>query len=186
VDYRAIANIHFILYYDAFYSEAAADHVRAELAATAIYQGSLGLSLRHQYPDEFFALRDTGAVTFILDNAYLPYNHANPRIRDAHLGVETAPGVANSGLAIRVATQNGGFDGSQTTDGNGMINSGSGAEPLNGLRGLPLPDTWTLEIEEGANAPAFAAGFAWDKVANLYLFLDYDYTPRGVKVAADD
>lgn len=186
VDYRAITNVHLVLYYDAFYSPTTADFVRAELAATAIYQGTLGLSLRHQYPDEFFAFRDSGEVTCTIDNAYLPYNHTGARVRDAYLAVETAAGVSHAGLVVRVATVGGGFQADQMTDTNGMIASGSGAEPLNGLRGLPVEDTWRITIDPAANAAAFAAGFAWDKVANMYLFLDYEYAPRGVRAAADD
>ncbi len=186
VDYRAITNLHLVLYYDAFYSEVTADHVRAELAATAMYQGTLGLSLRHQYPDEFFALRDTGSVTFTIDNAYVAYNHTNSHIREVYLMVETIQGVANAGLVVSVSTADGGFSGNQTTDANGMITSGSGSESLNGLRGLPLADTWTVALDETANAAAFAAGFAWDKVANMFLFVDYDYTPRGLQTVTDD
>ena len=186
VDYRAITNVHLVLYYDAFYSPTAADFVRAELAATAIYQGTLGLSLRHQYPDEFFAFRDSGEVACTIDNAYLPFNHAAAKVRDAYLVVETAAGVSHAGLVVRVATADGGFQADQTTDANGMIASGNGTEPLNGLRGLPVQDTWRITIDESANAAAFAAGFAWDKVANMYLFLDYEYAPRGARAVADD
>jgi tetratricopeptide (TPR) repeat protein len=186
VDYRSITNIHLLMYFDAFYSDAAAEVVKAELAATATYQNTLGTALRHQYPDEFFEFRDQGRVTFTIDNAYLPFHHTNARIRDVYLVIETIPGGLNTGLVVRVSTLGGGFSGEQTTDANGMISSGDAAEPLNGMRDLSLADTWTIEIEEAANAAAFAAGFAWDKVANIYLFIDYEYVPRGIQVAADD
>lgn len=186
VDYRAITNVHLVFYCEAFYSRTTADFVRAELAATTIHQSTVGLSLRHQYPDEFFALRDSGEVAFTIDNAYLPYNHAAARVRDVYLAVETAEGVSRAGLIVRVATVDGGFQADQTTDANGLIASGSGTEPLNGLRGLPVADTWRITFDQAANAAAFAAGFAWDKVANLYLFLDYEYTPRGARRALDD
>ena len=184
-DYRAIGNVHLIMYFDAFYGETAADHVRVELAATAIDQSSLGLSLRHQYPDEFFSLRDTGAVTFTVDNTYLPFSQTDPRIRDAYLVVETAPEVSNAGLVVHVEAAGGAFSADQTTDANGMIASGGGAEPLNGLRDLALAGSWTVSLREGANAAAFAAGFAWSRVANMYLLVDYEYTPRGLRTAAD-
>ncbi len=186
VDYRAITNMHLVLYFDAFYSEPASDHVRAELAATALFQAAAGLSLRHQYPDEFFALRDTGTVLFAMDNAYLPYNHADPRVREIYMVLETAEGVSNSSLVVDVSSASGGANATQTTDAGGMINSGPGAEPLNLFRGLPLTDTWTINIDEAANAAAFAAGFSWDKVANIYMFVDYEYSPRGMAAGGDD
>jgi hypothetical protein len=174
--------VHLVLYYDAFYSETAADFVRAELAATAIYQGTLGLSLRHQYPDEFFAFRDSGEVACTIDNAYLPFNHAGAKLRDAYLVVETAEGLSPAGLTVRVATVDGGFQADQVTDANGMIATGTGSEPLNGLRGLPVEDTWRITMDSAANP----AGFRADKVSNFFVFIDYEYRPRGARVAADD
>jgi Tc toxin complex TcA C-terminal TcB-binding domain len=177
VDFRAITNIHFILYYDAFYSASAADLVRAEIAATAIFQQTIGLSLRHQFPDEFFALRDTGIVTFALGSEFIQFNHSNPRVRDFYLQIQSEA-VSSEDLVVRVATA-GGFDGTDTTDATGVIATGTATEPLNGLRGGPLGDTWTIEIPAGPNGAAFDAGFAWDRVSNLILMIDYDYTPRG-------
>jgi tetratricopeptide (TPR) repeat protein len=188
VDFRAITNIHLVVYYDAFYSETIEGHVRRELAATAIFQQSIGLSLRHQFPDEFFALRDSGAVTFTLDSEFIQYNHADARVRDVYLMVQTVPGVSNSGLVVRLATE-GGFDAQDTTDAIGVISSAPVAEPLDdlrvpealdALRGSPLADTWTIEIPRNLNVAAFDSGFAWSRVANIFLMIDYEYTPRGL------
>lgn len=186
IDYRAITNIHLVLYFDAYYSERVANMVRAEIAATAIHENTIGLGLRFQYPDEFFAFQDTGGVTFIVDNAYLPYDYMNPRIRDMYLVIETEQGTSSAGLVVNVTTAGSGINVNQTTDANGMINTDTAVAPLNTLRSQPLMDTWTVRINQAANAAAFAAGFTWEKVRNIFLFVEYTYTPRGRPVASDD
>jgi hypothetical protein len=178
IDYQAITNLHLALYFDAFYSERVASMVRAEMAATALYEHALGLGLRFQYPDEFFAFQDTGAVSFTIDNFYLPFDHTNPLIRDIHLIIETESGISSAGLVVTVAVAGTRSSVNQTTDANGMISTDTAA-PLNALRGQPLMDTWTVQIDRDANAAAFAAGFTWEKVRNIFLFVEYTYTPRG-------
>ena len=65
LDYKAISNIHLVLYFDTYYSQDVANLViMAELEAGAIYQQTLGIALRFQFPDEFFSFQDTGEVTF--------------------------------------------------------------------------------------------------------------------------
>lgn len=177
IDYRSITNIHMVLYFDAYYSEYVASVVRAEIAASAVYDYALGLGLRFQYPDEFFSLQDTGEVTFAIDNAYLPYNHTNPRIRDVYLVIETEQ-CNSAGLVVNVITANNGISVNQTTDANGMICTNTAGEPLNAYRGQPLMDTWTVRIDQAANAGAFVDGFTWEKVRNIFLFVEYTYTLR--------
>lgn len=185
IDYRAMTNIHLVFYFDAYHSERVANAVRAELAATAIYNYTLGLGLRFQYPDEFFAFQDTGAVTCTVDNVYLPFDHIDPRIRDAYLVIETVSGTSPAGLIVNVAAVGSGVNVNQTTDANGMISTDTAAVPLNALRGQALMDTWTVRIDRTANAAAFAAGFSWDKVRNIFLFVEYSYTARGRAVISD-
>jgi hypothetical protein len=186
VNYKDITNIHVVFYYDPYYSDAVANMVRAEMAATAIYEHKLGLALRFQYPDEFFDFQDTGEVTCLIDHAYLPYPHTDPHILEAYLVVETEEGTSPENLVVEISSVGSGLNISDTTDADGMINTDAAAVPLNALREQPLMDTWTFRIPEAANAAAFAAGFTWEKVRNIYFYVDYLYTPFGLPAASSD
>ena len=186
LDYRAVSNIHVVFYFDAYYSDRVADVARAELEAGAVHEHNLGLALRFQYPDEFFSLQDTGEVVFKMDNSYLPFNHEGPEILEAQVVIETEAGVSNVGLVVNVQSAAGGAAVTQATDASGMIATSAGASDLNALRDLPLLDTWTVRLDQAANAAAFAAGFSWEKVTNVFLFFEYRYTPRGRRSFGDD
>lgn len=179
IDYRTISNLNLVLYFDAYYAGSVASMAIAELEAGAIYQQALGLALRFQFPDEFFLLQDTGAVIFQVSNNYLPFNQTLPTVASVQISVTTAEGVSNAGLVVNVRSQAGGVEISQTTDANGQISTGTAAEPLNAVIGKALEDTWTVRFDQAANAAAFAAGFTWAKVTNIFLNIEYNYTPRG-------
>ncbi len=177
IDYAAIGNIHLVFYFEAFHNERVANAVRADLAATAVREYSLGLGLRYQFPDEFFAFQDTGEVTFTVDNAYLPFDHTEAHVTELHVMIQTSGAPAPPGLVGSVAA--GGVTADQPLDVNGMVGTGGGAEPLNVFRGTALAATWTVRIDRAANEPLFAAGFAWEQVGNIFVFAEYTYTPRG-------
>jgi hypothetical protein len=60
-----------------------------------------------------------GEVTFTIDEAYLPFNHTRPVIRDLYLVVETVPGVSPSGLVVSVKSPEISVNG--TSDANGLV-----------------------------------------------------------------
>jgi hypothetical protein len=184
VDYRAISNVHLVFYFDCFYSERVANVARAELAAGARPEHSLGMGLAWQYPDEFFALQQAGEMTMTITEHDVPLDHTDPVIRDVYLLIDvdqegaTQP-IPVEGLVITVVTDDGAVSVDQATYASGMIGTDNASAPLNVLRGRSLKGTWTVRIDEDANAAAFTAGFGWDRVRNLLLFVDYTYTPRG-------
>lgn len=178
VDYTAITNVHLVLYAEGLHSDAVANTVRAELAATAVYEYSLGLGLAFQFPDEFFGFQDTGTLTVTIDNAYLPFDHTDPVLHDLDVRVETTAGVPASGLTVHVERV-GGPAADLVTDGNGMVSTGG--TPLDVLRGQALLGDWTLRIDPAANP-----GFDPETVENLFLFAEYRYTPRGRPVVRDE
>jgi hypothetical protein len=186
LDYRTISNLNLVLYFDAYYSDKVANVAIAELEAGAFYQQTLGLALRFQFPDEFFLLQDTNKVTFEVSNNYLPFNQTLPVVATMQVAVTTAEGVSNAGLVVNIRSQAGAVNISQTTDSNGMISTGTAAEPLNAVFGKSLEDTWTVEFDPAANAAAFAAGFSGAKVTNVFLNNEYDFTPRGRLETKDD
>jgi hypothetical protein len=116
----------------------------------------------------------------------MPPNQVNPRILDAQIAVVTEDGVSSSGLVVNVKSDSGGLDIDQTTDANGIIATGTAAEPLNAVRGKSLLDAWTITFDQVANAAAFAAGFEWQKVVNIFLNFEYEYEPRGRIAVTDD
>jgi hypothetical protein len=176
IDYAAITNVHMVFYFDAYYSKRVANVVRAELAATLQNEYSLGVGLRFQYPDEFFAFQTSGEVSFTIDRSALPFDKISPIVKDLHILIETKDGVSAASLTVGVSS--GGVRVDQTTDGNGMIAT-DGSVALNAFRNRPLIGTWTIRIDKNTNTAAFSAGFQWKKVRNIYVFVDYIYTPRG-------
>jgi hypothetical protein len=186
IDYRTISNINLVLYFDAYYSDSVSNMARAELEAGAIYKQTLGLALRFQFPDEFFNLQDARQVVFAVGDNYVPSNQLNPRILDAQIVVVTDDGVSSAGLVTNVQSANGGLNLNQSTDANGIIATGTGTEALNTVRGQPLVDSWTIGFDATANAAAVAAGFGWNKISNIFLNIEYEYSPRGREPIADD
>jgi hypothetical protein len=186
VDYTAITNIHLVLYFHSFYSDRVSNRVRAECAVYDHAEGVTGFSLRFQFADDFFLLQTTGEVVFELETADFPYDHVEPLLKDLHVAIETKEGTASSDLVLSVAALSAGAEADAKTDGNGMVNTGPGTEPLNNLRGLPLTGRWRIRVDENINADAFAAGFSWDKIRNVFFFADYTYTPRGREISAED
>jgi hypothetical protein len=185
-DYASISNINLVLYIDTFYSDAVRSVARAELEAGAVFRETLGLALRFQYPDEFFSLQDDGKVVFEIGSNYLVPNQINPRILDATIAVVTGDGVSHAGLVVNVQATSAAVNVNQVTDANGFIATGNAAEPLNALRDRPLTDTFTVAFDQVANAAAFAAGFTWAKVQNIFLNLEYEFEPRGRAAVTDD
>lgn len=182
VDFRTITNIHLVLYYDACYSIGVANVVRAGLAAVSHDEQMLGLSLRFQYPDEFYNFQSEGALRFALDEAYLPFHHLAPRVRSLCLNVETVDGVSSAGLTLTV--EHGANVANVTTTANGLAGPGDAALAV--FMGGPLTGDWTVRIDRALNQAAFDAGFGWDKVRNLACFANYGYSPRGRPVTTLD
>lgn len=180
IDFRTLTNVHLVLYYDSYYSERVASVVKAELAVASRDEHMLGLALRFQYPDEFYNLQSTGELRCVLDAASLPFNHTAPETRDLYIHLETVEGTSATNVTVTV--DHDGVSVNATTAANGLLD----IEPLAALRGRSLTGTWTLRIDLALNATAFAAGFGWDKVRNIALFVNYAYTPRGRAAAHDE
>ncbi|MGW1545183.1 Tc toxin subunit A-related protein [Streptomyces sp. NPDC002309] len=181
LDYRTITNVYMLLYFDTYYNESVRDLVRAEIAASESCEYSIGLGVREHFPDEFFALQNTGEVGFELRSGFFPRHHVNPVLRDLYMVIDVHPEPPVSGLVTKIEAVDAEVSASQSTDTDGMICTGDEDEdePLNVLRGVPLSSRWNMQIDRAANQELFDAGFSWDKVNNVHLFAEYTYTPRG-------
>lgn len=78
LDYQAITDIKFAIYFDAEYSASLAAHLRATQPDTG--GRSMILSSRFHYPDEYFRLDADRAVTFTIDRSQIAFNHVKPRM----------------------------------------------------------------------------------------------------------
>ncbi|MFB7998967.1 hypothetical protein ACFC4G_39860 [Streptomyces sp. NPDC056002] len=179
VDYRTITNIHVVLYFDTYYSKVVRDTVRADVAAHAWYEHSLGVGLADQFPDEFLAFRETGEIDFEVPVGLFPRHHTDPVLRDLYLLIDTHPEPAVAGLVTRVEAVDAAVAAEQPTDSNGMISTGDSDEPINKLRGVPLVGRWKLKVKEAEDHNPLEADFSWGMVQNVYLAAEYTYTPRG-------
>ncbi|MEM7218995.1 MAG: hypothetical protein AAF515_11570 [Pseudomonadota bacterium] len=177
LNYDDITDVHLVIYYDAYYSEAVATAVRNEMALTPANHAAASFGLRYQYPDEFFGFADGGSLSVDISRHFLPYNEEQQTIEDLMLVVETEEGVSAEGLTVHLA-RDGGAPIVAVTDANGVIATGPGSLPLNALRTNLVLGTWHIAIPEAENATAVAAGFSHDKVSNLFIAVDYAFVPR--------
>jgi hypothetical protein len=177
INYYSITDVYLLFNFDVYYSEHVSNLVRAEMAATSLYESTLGLGLRFQYPDEFFGFQESGEITFMLSEASLQFDHTRPTIRKMNMVIQTEKGTSPLGLIIDVTTAAGAINLEEHADINGMITA---AGPNNDvLKHKELIDTWTVKIDKDKNIDAFSTGFTWEKVKNIFFFFEYDYTPRG-------
>jgi tetratricopeptide (TPR) repeat protein len=169
IDYSAIADVKLVLYYDAFFSNAVAAVVEAELA-TEPNTYSFGFGFAFEFPEAFFELQDTGEVAFSLSDAEMPYYQTDPRITNLTVILESKDGAPVNGIQLDVATTTGAISVTDTTDTNGQIAADpTAAPPLNVFLSQSLLDTWIIRVKPPADPAAYS---------NIFFWVEYSFTPR--------
>jgi hypothetical protein len=172
-----VTDVKLIVYYECYYSEALKQPVLEQLAETQPYTARRSMVLRSEMFDEFFALQDTGEVSFTILETMLPFYHRAPQITQMTVILHTEDAAASmAGLEVRVTAADG-SNAQQTTDADGAIANGPGAA-LNALLGQQFLQKWTIAIPRADNQARFDAGFNWSQVTDIVFVGEYDYTPR--------
>lgn len=177
-DLRRIYDVQIVVYYTAQHDPVLRRQVLEaplrpdEMATLTTY------SLRHTFPDAWYAFYRDAAARFTLSRFELPPNQRDFAVQGAYLMVETVDGVDNAGIDVRV-TGPGGVDAVVTTNAEGVVSTEDAA--LAGLVGEDPIGDWGMAVVGGA--PVNVDGeVVPDRVYNVRLGLEYtfDYLPESI------
>ena len=170
------SSMQLVLYYDGFFSPALEQVVKAALPASG--SASRAFSMRLNFPDELFYLKNKGEAQLVFDASMFPRNQKNLKRTAITLKASGAPATAN-GLTVRLkSTNHGAAEIVGKTDANGLILDTAG-KPLNPLRGEALFDTWTLRILAADNPTLVQNGaLNLSGLSDLLAFFEYTFDFR--------
>src|SRR6185436_2093008 len=151
IDYEAITDIKFAVYFDADYSEGLATHQRT-------FYGNEGgrsmlLSSRFHFPDEYFRLDADRAVTFTIDRSRIAFNHVIPRMTAFTVRLYPRRGVIGApltGVPLTVRRLSDGSSVDVTTSLNGtvLVNQDTMAPFADWHRDTPV-DAFEVRLGDG-------------------------------------
>ena len=168
IDYQAISDIKMVMYFDADYS---AD-LRAHQATFYSDEGggSMNLSCRFHFPDQYFRLDGDRQVTFAIHPARLAYNHEDHRLGRFAVALLDKTGAGLAGREITVTRASDSTSVTATTDATGRVLSAPATmAPFGDWRGDSPVDDFTV---------AFAEGEDTSDIGDVQLTLDYRFTWR--------
>ena len=159
LDYDAISDIKFAMYFDADYSDSLATYTKALYPNTG--GRSTVLSARFQFPDEYFRLDVDRKVAFSLNQSFFAYNYSGLKI--SAFGVRLLPktGAPLAGVQVKVIRK---------SDNNGVLKGAVGTmAPFNAWKGVSPLDAFTVQLDPPADTT---------KISDIQLFFSYSFTYR--------
>jgi hypothetical protein len=173
-DYGEILDVHLVLYYDGFFSPALEQTVKAALPASG--SASRAFSMRLNFPDELFYLKNKGEAQMAFDADMFPRNQT--KLKRTAITLK-ARGAAANGLTLRLKSANhGAAEIVAKTDATGMVVDTAG-QPLNPLRGEALFDNWTFRILAADNPTLVKNGVLdLSGLSDLLAFFEYTFDYR--------
>jgi hypothetical protein len=178
LDLRRIYDVQLVVYYTALYDPVLRRQVLEaplrpdELATLTTY------SLRHTFPDAWYAFYRDNAVRFTLSRFELPPNKTDFAVQGVYFIVETVDGVPHAGIDVRVSGP-GGVDAVVTTNASGMVSTDDAA--LAGLLGEDPIGQWRVAVV-GGDPVSVDGEVAADRVYNVRMGLEYTfaYLPESI------
>ena len=168
VDYQAISDIKFVIYFDADYSDELAAHVKTFYPNEG--GRSLVLSARFHFPDEYFRLDADRKIMFRLHPARFAYNYADMALEG--FGVRLLPKgsepLANASLSIVRSSDGSSVQG--VTNAQGALEADqSTMAPYQAWKGSSPVDSFSVQVGSDVETTG---------IADIQLFLDYRFTYR--------
>ena len=168
LDYDAITDVKFVVYFDADFDESLRTHVNAFHPATG--GRSLVLSSRFHYPDEYYRLEPERSVAFELSPRRFQYNYTNLAIAGFGVRVIGLDGNGLAGVGLTITRDSDSSSVTTTTDADGLrLGHASTMAPFAAWKNASPADTFSV---------AFADGFDLSTVGDVQLFMDYSFTYR--------
>jgi hypothetical protein len=168
LDYNAIGDIKFVIYFDADFHDGLAAHVKALYPATGAR--ATVLSSRFQYPDEYFRLDAERSVNFAIGTSVFACNIEAPRLTAFGVRLLPSAGATVAGLALTVTRVSDGTSVAVTTDGQGKASGAVGTmAPFGAWKDASPIDEWRVAIGDGVTS---------GDIADVQLFYSYAFNYR--------
>ena len=168
LDYSAISDVKFVVYFDADYSDSLAAHVKTLYPTTGAK--STVLSSRFQYPDEYFRLDAERSVDFQIDTTALWFNYESPKLTALGVRVLPANGGSVANLPLTLVRVSDDASVAVTTNMSGAVPSAPGTmNPFGAWKNASPLDTWRVQLGVGVD-PA--------TIADIQLFYTYAFNYR--------
>lgn len=172
LNYQTISDVKMIVYYTAQYDTLLENNIRAALPKTGAK--NMALPFRIVFPDEYFGFIDTGTLNFRLQATDFAYNEINQMVKNISVKVVTE-GVPANNLKFTVKQE--ATVAQAVTDANGVIksNKADAANPLNVFIDKEVNKEWAIQLPDADNA-----GLDRSKIRELFLFIEYSFTYKGL------
>ena len=168
LDYNAISDIKFVVYFDADFNDGLAAHVKALYPATGAR--STVLSSRFQYPDEYFRLDAERSVDFAVGVTALAYNFELPKLTAFGIRLLPAAGASVASLPLTITRVSDGSNVTVTTGAQGAVSSAVGTmAPFAAWKNASPIVTWRVALGDGVNSA---------DIADVQLFYSYAFNYR--------
>jgi hypothetical protein len=179
IDYGALVDVRFTLYYKARYDPDLHDRVLKELASRpGINARQRGLPLRWVYPDAFFKFQDTGSLSLTLKAFDFKANETAPLITQVGAVIATTGGLAAGGIVVDLSTP-GKNAATATSDNGGLIDNSTSGNPWSVLIGGSALGDYLLTVSASKNPSLVKNGkLDLSGIANIALILAYTFTPK--------
>ncbi|MFI5495923.1 hypothetical protein [Actinoplanes sp. NPDC051859] len=164
VDFRFIVDVQVTFHYEAQFDRALATEIAARPVPAEALRASTSFSLGNDFPDRFYLWQNAGTATITVGPEHLPHQHLDPKVRGISLQ------LLGAGSVPLTITAPGGATATVTPDATGRVPSSDPA--------LAALTTGAVGGEWGIATTANPADRA--TVENILLFIEYDFTPRGV------
>lgn len=182
LDYDTISDIRLTFYYRAFYNQDLATATKQQLAQKRPTSYAMAIPLRWMFPDTFFALQDTGQVTFTLTAYDFPCNVLQPKITALGMALAVEEDIDPSGWLVTLGVPNTPKIAMQP-DAQGQIGQPpSGPWPWQPLLGNAALGEYSVALAPAQPDPGWEQEWPEKlrKLQNLVLVVQYAFTPRDV------
>ena len=168
IDYRAIGDVKFVLYFDADYNHELAAHVKSAYSNEG--GRSLVLSARFHFPDEYFRLDMDRKITFRLHPARFAYNYVEMKLLGFGVRLLSKGDQPLSNTPLAVVRSSDGSIVQAVTGAQGTIEADQATmAPFQAWKGSSPVDSFSVQVGPDVDTTV---------IADIQLSLDYAFTYR--------
>jgi hypothetical protein len=168
IDFNSIADIKFVVYFDADVDDSLAAHVKAHYPTTG--GRSTVLSARFHVPDEYFRLDVERRIRFGVARSAFAFHHESPTLSAFGVRVLNQAGAGMAGAPLRITRASDGVAVDVTTDATGTaMGDAATMAPFDAWKGASAIDSWDVALGEGVDSAT---------VGDLQLIYSYRFNYR--------
>ncbi len=168
IDFNSIADIKFVVYFDADVDDALAAHVKAHYPTTG--GRSTVLSARFHVPDEYFRLDVERRIRFGVARSAFAFHHESPTLSAFGVRLLDKAGSGMAGALLRITRASDGVAIDVTTDATGTaMGDAATMAPFDAWQGASAIDSWDVALGDGVDSAT---------VGDLQLIYSYRFDYR--------